>query len=104
MWVQSLGREDLLEEKMATHASIPAWKISWTEEPGWLEQAIIQGVTRSQTRVTEHTQGHILLDSSYVRFLNSKIRVERIMVGVRGWRQGETGSCCSMGIKLHNAR
>ena len=36
MWVQSLGREDLLEEKMATHASIPAWKISWTEEPGWL--------------------------------------------------------------------
>ena len=50
--------------------------------------------------MTEHTQGHILLDSSYVRFLNGKIRVERIMVGVRGWRQGETGSCCSMGIKL----
>ena len=36
MWVQSLGREDLLEEKMATHASIPAWKVPWTEEPGQL--------------------------------------------------------------------
>ena len=34
MWVQSLGREDSLEEEMATHFSILSWKISWTEEPG----------------------------------------------------------------------
>ena len=33
-WVQSLGREDLLEEGMATHFSILAWTIPWTEEPG----------------------------------------------------------------------
>ena len=33
-WVQSLGREDLPEKEMATHSSIRAWKISWTEEPG----------------------------------------------------------------------
>ena len=33
MWVQSLGREDLLEEEMATHSSILAWRIPWTEEP-----------------------------------------------------------------------
>ena len=32
--VQSLGREDPLEEEMATHSSILAWRISWTEEPG----------------------------------------------------------------------
>ena len=32
--VQSLGQEDLLEESMATHFSILAWRISWTEEPG----------------------------------------------------------------------
>ena len=32
--VRSLGREDPLEKKMATHSSIPAWKIAWTEEPG----------------------------------------------------------------------
>ena len=33
-WVQSLGREDLLEKEMATHSSIFAWKIPWMEEPG----------------------------------------------------------------------
>ena len=36
-WVQSLGREDPLEEEMATHSSILAWKIPSTEEPGGLE-------------------------------------------------------------------
>ena len=35
--VQSLGQEDSLEYKMATHASILAWKIPWTEKPGWLQ-------------------------------------------------------------------
>ena len=34
--VQSLGQKDLLEKEMATHSSILAWKISWTEEPGGL--------------------------------------------------------------------
>ena len=36
-WVQSLGRKDLLEKEMATHSSILAWKIPWTEEPGRLQ-------------------------------------------------------------------
>ena len=35
-WVQSLGREDPLEKEMATHSSILAWRILWTEEPGEL--------------------------------------------------------------------
>ena len=35
--VQSLGREDPLEKKVATHSSILAWRIPWTEEPGGLE-------------------------------------------------------------------
>ena len=34
---QSLGREDLLEKEMATHSSILAWRIPWTEEPGRLQ-------------------------------------------------------------------
>ena len=34
--VQSLGQEDPLEKGMATHSSILAWKIPWTEELGWL--------------------------------------------------------------------
>ena len=37
MWVRSLCREDPLEEGMATHSSILAWEISWTEEPGGLQ-------------------------------------------------------------------
>ena len=36
-WVGSLDREDPLEEEMATHSSIFAWKIPWTEEPGRLQ-------------------------------------------------------------------
>jgi len=34
VWVQSLGWEDSLEKEMATHSSILAWGIPWTEEPG----------------------------------------------------------------------
>ena len=37
MWFQFLGGEDPLEEGMATHSSILAWRIPWTEEPGGLQ-------------------------------------------------------------------
>ena len=36
-WVQSLGQEDHLEKEMATHSSLLAWKILWTEEPDGLQ-------------------------------------------------------------------
>ena len=36
-WVQSLGWEDPLEKGIATHSSILAWRIPWTEEPGGLQ-------------------------------------------------------------------
>ena len=36
-WVQSLGQEDPPEKGMATHSSILAWRIPWTEEPGGLQ-------------------------------------------------------------------
>ena len=45
-WDQSLSWEDTLEEEMATHSSILARKIPWTEEPGVLQS---MGVTKSQT-------------------------------------------------------
>jgi len=44
--VQSLGQEDPLEKGMATHFSILAWRILWTEEPGGLQSS---GVAKSQT-------------------------------------------------------
>ena len=40
--VQPLGREDPLEEEMATHSSVLAWKIPWTEEPGGLQSMGLQ--------------------------------------------------------------
>ena len=43
-WVQSLGREDPLEEEMATHSNILAWEIPWGEEPGGLQSMDSQRV------------------------------------------------------------
>ena len=50
MGVQSLGQEDPLEEGMATHSSILAWKIPWTEEPEGL-----QFMDHKQLDMTEHS-------------------------------------------------
>ena len=41
-WVHSLGREDPLEKETATHSSILAWRIPWTEEPGGLQSMGLQ--------------------------------------------------------------
>ena len=45
-WVQSMGWEDPLEEGMATHCSILAWRIPWSEEPGRLQSTGSQRVGR----------------------------------------------------------
>ena len=50
MRVQSLGREDPVEEEMATHSSILAWEIPWTEEPGGR-----QSMGRKESETTEVT-------------------------------------------------
>ena len=39
-WVPSLGSEDPLDKEMATHSSILAWRIPWTEEPGGLQPRV----------------------------------------------------------------
>ena len=51
-WVQSLGQKDPLEEGMATHSSILAWRIPWLEEPGGLGP-LVQG--RKELDMTEVT-------------------------------------------------
>ena len=45
--VRFLGQEDPLEKDMATHSSILAWRIPWTEEPGGLH--VVHGITKSRT-------------------------------------------------------
>ena len=53
-WVRSLGREDSLEKEMATHSSIFAWRILWTEEPGGLQSIGSQRVRHNLA--TEHAR------------------------------------------------
>ena len=60
-WVQSLGWEDPLEEGIASHSSILAWRIPWTEEPGGLQSMELQKVVEDW--VTKHTRGDLILGS-----------------------------------------
>ena len=48
-WVRSLGWDDALEKEMATHSSILAWEIPWTEEMGGLQS---MGSQKGQTRLS----------------------------------------------------
>ena len=43
-WVRALGQEDPLEKGMATHSSMLAWRILWTEEPGGLQSMALQRI------------------------------------------------------------
>ena len=54
-WVQSLGWEDRLEEGVAAHSSILAWRIPWTEEPGGL-----QSTGHKESDTTERLHFHFL--------------------------------------------
>ena len=53
-WIRSLGWEDPLEKEMATHSSMLAWRILWTEEPDGLQSMGSQRV--GHNRATKHTQ------------------------------------------------
>ena len=54
MGVQFLGQEDPLEKEMATHSSILAWRLPWTEEPGRLQSMGSQRVGHNKATIT-HT-------------------------------------------------
>ena len=58
MQAQSLGREDPMEEEMATHSRIPAWEIPWTEEPGGLQSRGPQRVGHDLATTHIHTHTH----------------------------------------------
>ena len=54
-WIWSLGQEDSLEEEMATHSSILAWRIPWTG--AW--RTTVHGVMKSQTWLCVHMHAHV---------------------------------------------
>ena len=49
-WVQSLGQEDPLEKGMATHSTILAWRVPWTEEPGGIQSMGLQESNMTATK------------------------------------------------------
>ena len=53
-WGQSLGWEDPLEKGIATHSSIPAWRIPWTEEPGGLQSMGSQRIRHNREQLSLH--------------------------------------------------
>ena len=69
MQVRSLGREDPLEEGMATHSNIFAWRIPWTEEPGRLEAIGLQKVGSHLTGT--HAQERLRAGNSYLECILS---------------------------------
>ena len=61
--VRFLGQEDPLEKEMATHTSIPAWEISWMEEPGGLQIMGSHRVELNLVIIANEQQGDFSLDS-----------------------------------------
>ena len=55
MMVRSLGEKDTLEKEMATHSSILAWRMSWTEETAGLQSMGSQRVRHDSAHSTQHT-------------------------------------------------
>ena len=67
-WVQSLGWEDPMEKGMATHSSIPAWRIPWTEDPGRLQSM------GSQSDMPEQLTLSLSLFRGWSNFICLKVR------------------------------
>ena len=77
-WVGSLGWEDPLEEGMATHSSVLAWRISWTGKPGRLKSMALQRV--GHNRATKHRA-----TESYQKTLSDEVSAETF------WQKVECG-------------
>ena len=97
-WVRSLGQEDPLEKEMATHSSILAWRILWTEEPGRLQSTGSQRVGHNWTtsplppppsRIRNSNCFYLdLMDSGWRRHLifNCRLFITRVYISL--WSLG----------------
>ena len=96
MWVPSLSREDPLEKEMATHSSILAWKIPWTEDPGGLQSMGSQRVghdlaTKQQLRQQKDKYCvALLIENIWDRQF---IETENSLADTQDWEHGRRGYC-----------
>ena len=74
-WAQCLGQDDPLAEDMATHSSIPAWRIPWTEEPGGLQSTGSQNTRHDSA--TEPSTALLTRDKRIILNLPHKDDVRR---------------------------
>ena len=84
MKVRSLGQEDPLEEGMATHASILAWKIPWGEEPG------------RQQSIVLHKVGHDWSDLACMHIASKVSGLKQLLIGHTG-----VGQKFKMDLEIH---
>ena len=96
-WVQSLRQEDPLEEDMANHSSILAWKIPWTEKPGRLQATGLQSWmelcihTHTHTQSTSNSLSHFFFKQTnkpinkcqHLRNLNLQLLLNLIKTTIR---------------------
>ena len=66
MWVQYLGREDPVEEGMATHSNIFPWRIPWTEEPGGLHSIDLRRVGHDLSNLAAAAALSLYLYTEYI--------------------------------------
>ena len=83
-WVQYLGQEDPLKEGMATHFSILAWRISWTEDPGRLQSMGLQRVRHDLVTNQKHTLCIFLVNITFMGCVDQKF----------GWSAGGMCMAC----------
>ena len=74
MQVRSLGWEDHLEQEMATHSRILAWRIPWTEEPGRLQSMGTQRVGHDGVMNTMATNTNVYIVSKSVPYTQKLLR------------------------------
>ena len=77
-WVQFLGLEDPLEKEMATHSSVLAWRISWTEEPDGLQSTGLQGLD-----ITEQLTCYMYLYSLILKEINREYSLEGLILKLK---------------------
>ena len=87
MRVWSLGQENPLEESMATHPSTPAWRVSWTEEPGGLQSMGPQRVGPDWSDLAGTSFGPWSLEGSPEP--SSSLNVHEDFLGPMGWAHPE---------------